>query len=191
MGPQRKNERVPLQVVVPVIVTVAESLTDTEPVPIERGPVIELPLPSFAVVWTVLSHGGAGDGAGWRGVFFGEGGVRRVPGPTPLVDGDGGLRPADRERAHDQDVAWCAAAERLVSRGVGAAERAARRERAAVVRSVAYLPDGALEEPERDVRVALVGESIATEVQHLVARVGAGSDVVLSREAVLEVILVG
>src|SRR5438128_10143364 len=56
MGPQRKNERVPLQVVVPVIATVAESLTDTEPVPIERGPVIGLPLPSFGVVSTVLSH---------------------------------------------------------------------------------------------------------------------------------------
>src|SRR5438552_16876578 len=56
MGPQRRNERVPLQVVVPVIATVAESLNDTEPVPIERGPVIGLPLPTFGVVSTVLSH---------------------------------------------------------------------------------------------------------------------------------------
>ena len=51
LGPQRKNDTLPLQVVAPPTVIVAESLTDTEPVPMESPPDgIGLPFPSFAVV---------------------------------------------------------------------------------------------------------------------------------------------
>src|SRR6266571_7748605 len=51
IGPHRKNARVPLQVVAPLIDSVAVSLTETEPVPMESPPPgIGLPFPSFAVV---------------------------------------------------------------------------------------------------------------------------------------------
>src|SRR5438874_828956 len=51
LGPHRKKDRVPLQVAAPPTVRLPESLTETEPVPIDRPPPgIEPPLLSLAVV---------------------------------------------------------------------------------------------------------------------------------------------
>src|SRR5258706_2328116 len=51
LGPQREKDTVPLQIKAPPTVTVAESVAETDPAPMERPPAgIGLPLPSFAVV---------------------------------------------------------------------------------------------------------------------------------------------
>src|SRR5439155_10844215 len=57
LGPHRKKDSVPFQVEMPLTVRLAESLTETEPVPIERPPAgIVPPLPSLAVVTRPDSH---------------------------------------------------------------------------------------------------------------------------------------